>query len=221
MISFSALLRDKRASSASEFALVLPLLIIFLIGIIDVGRFLWVANSAEKAAQMGVRYAVVTTPVSAAISSYNFVTSGEVIPGEAVPVSVFGSLTCTYTVKSGASSCSNCTGMACSSPGANFTTSDNIRFSALVSYMGKFFSKINRSTDPSNENAKIIIVYNNSGLGYAGDPSGLSISPIVTVQMTGFKFTPTLFNFLGSPNINLPNFQSSLTMEDGQGTTSN
>ncbi len=63
------LLIDRTAASAVEFALVLPLLLIFLLGIIDVGRWMWVNNKAQKAAQMGARFAVVTKPVSSAIDA--------------------------------------------------------------------------------------------------------------------------------------------------------
>jgi Flp pilus assembly protein TadG len=57
------LLRDRRAASAAEFALVLPLLLVLMFGIIDMGRFFWQLNESEKATQMGARMAVVTTPV--------------------------------------------------------------------------------------------------------------------------------------------------------------
>lgn len=62
-----ALFADKRAASAAEFAMVLPLLIILLFGIIDAGRYMWSVNRAEKAAQMGVRMAVVTDYVASSI----------------------------------------------------------------------------------------------------------------------------------------------------------
>jgi Flp pilus assembly protein TadG len=51
---------DRSGSSAAEFALVLPLLILLLFGIIDGGRYLWEVNKAEKATQVGARVAVVT-----------------------------------------------------------------------------------------------------------------------------------------------------------------
>jgi len=48
------------AMSSAEFAMVLPLLLIFLFGMIDTGRFLWEFNEAEKATQVGARMAIVT-----------------------------------------------------------------------------------------------------------------------------------------------------------------
>ena len=47
-------------ATAAEFALVLPLLLMFMLGLIDVGRVMWTMNRAEKATQMGARYAVAT-----------------------------------------------------------------------------------------------------------------------------------------------------------------
>ncbi len=57
--------RDRRGASAAEFALVLPLLLLLLFGIIDAGRFLYETNRAEKATQMGARYAIVTNVIPA------------------------------------------------------------------------------------------------------------------------------------------------------------
>ena len=62
--TLESLMRSDRAASAVEFAMVLPLLLLFLLGIIDVGRYMWALNTAEKATQMGARYAVVSDPVA-------------------------------------------------------------------------------------------------------------------------------------------------------------
>jgi hypothetical protein len=65
----------------------------------------------------------------------------------------------------------------------------------------------------------VLISYGPSGLGYAGDPNGPDIAPLITVQLTGLQFKPLmLFNAVA---INMPDFSYSLTMEDGAGTTSN
>ena len=67
-----AVIRCEKAASAAEFALVLPLLLILLFGTIDAGRFLWAMNRAEKATQMGARYAIVTDPVSTGLRRGRF-----------------------------------------------------------------------------------------------------------------------------------------------------
>ena len=69
MRRLTALLIDRRASSAAEFAMVLPLLIMFLLGIIDVGRLLWTVNRIEKSTQMGVRFAIVTNPIPVGLTN--------------------------------------------------------------------------------------------------------------------------------------------------------
>lgn len=53
------LLPDRRGGTAVEFALVAPLLIVALFGIIDFGRMMWMASSVEHAAAEAVRYAIV------------------------------------------------------------------------------------------------------------------------------------------------------------------
>ena len=154
---------------------------------------------------MGARYAVVTTPVSLSLQNYNFVSTGGVIPGEPVPTSLFGSISCT------SANCSACTGTACSQTG--FTSTDTTAFPALVTYMKRYFPGI-------TDNTKVQVTYTNSGLGYAGDPNGLAVAPIVTVKLQNVSFTPTVF-LLFKQAITLPPFQSSLTFEDGQGSQSN
>jgi Flp pilus assembly protein TadG len=92
MSRLSLLLRRENASSSAEFALVLPLLILFLLGIIDVGRYMWSLNKIEKATQMGVRMAVVTAMVPDGLATQNYGTTlGQ---GNPIPTSSFGAATC-------------------------------------------------------------------------------------------------------------------------------
>ena len=54
----SRLKNAELGATAAEFAMVLPIVILFLLGTIDVGRLMWTWNKAEKATQFGARYAV-------------------------------------------------------------------------------------------------------------------------------------------------------------------
>jgi Flp pilus assembly protein TadG len=48
-----------RGQSLVEFALVLPLFLVMLMGVVDVGRAIWAQNSLASAAREGARYAIV------------------------------------------------------------------------------------------------------------------------------------------------------------------
>ena len=56
--------------------------------------------------------------------------------------------------------------------------------------------------------------YADSGLGYAGDPNGSDVAPLVTVTAVNTTFTPLLFQFFGT-SFTLPNISATLTLEDG------
>lgn len=197
----SAFFRDERGASAAEFALVLPLLLIFLLGIIDVGRYMWESNRAEKATQMGARYAVVTEMVPSGLETYSFALSDGILAGDPVPIARFDRAVCNT------SSCT-CTGASvCGSAGY-----DAAAFDAIVARMNAMYPPITDSN--------VIVEYRNVGLGYAGDPNGPDVAPLVTVRLTGLDFQPTTFVLFGR-DINLPDFRAALTLEDGSGNVSN
>lgn len=190
---FASLLKSRQASSAAEFALVLPLLILLLFGILDVGRYMWALNRAEKATQMGVRYAVVSDPVATVVNT-DFVDDYSIPGGDVVPAAVFGSATCT--------SSGNCT-VTGSANGVNGRNA--VAFDAIVAWMRKFYPELQASN--------VRIIYENVGLGYSGDPTGPDVAPLITVELTGLTF-PALALFGGS--VGLPDITASLTLEDGE-----
>jgi len=191
------LFRDRGGASAAEFALVLPLLLLLLFGIIDAGRYMWTINRAEKAAQMGVRMAVVTDYVSDAIGE-NYVgqCATPLTAGDNIPAACFTQITCSRTGNN-----ATCT------DGAADTAAFNVVLSRIQAFM------------PEVEASNVQIIYSPSGLGYAGDPNGPDVAPLVTVRLSGMTFTPIVF--LAFASVALPEARSSLTFEDGQGTESN
>jgi Flp pilus assembly protein TadG len=200
---FLRLVNQSHGAIGAEFALVLPVLILFLFGIIDVGRYMWSINEVEKATQMGARMAVVTDMVPSDLAAENFgATLGQ---GAAIPTTTFGSLHCDKFSGTLQCSCdSNCSGIG--------MTADAAAFQLITDRMSQIA--------PILTDRNVRITYTNSGLGFAGDPNGPDVAPIVTVSTNAVGFAPLIFQFFGA-SAALPNESASLTLEDGQGTTSN
>ncbi len=192
-------IRDTRGASAAEFALVLPIMLLFLLGILDVGYYAWAINRGEKATQMGARWAVATAMIPTGLASYSFASQGGIAQGTIVPITAFEKITCTETA---------CT---CTGPCAFGTARNAAAFTAVVNRMQDFKATI----QPAN----VEIEYSWSGLGYSGDPNGPDVAPIVTVRLINLQHRPLYGLLIGS--VSLPDFAYSLTSEDSEGTYAN
>lgn len=190
------LVRSDNAAVGAEFALVLPALFLLLIGIIDVGRFMYALNLGEKATQVGARMAAVTTPVSPGLVAHNFA-SGTVPAGSLIPASELTGLVCTST------------GCTCQGTCAITDLSVNATaFSAVVDRMQQIDGEIAATN--------VVITYRGSGFGQAGTPGGaMEISPLITVGLTGLQFQPAVT--LSLLNFTLPASSTTLTAEDASG----
>lgn len=207
-----SLVRDCRGASAVEFAIVLPLLLILIFGVIDGGRFLWEVNRAEKATQVGVRMAVVTNVLAPGLISEDYTgktINGTVIKsGDLIPAAALGRVACTST---------GCTCATTPCPNT-LGTMDPPTFQRLVDRM--------RTIDPVLTKENVVVTYSGSGLGTAGDggSTAMDISPLVTVSLDGgtdqtrLKFTPITSLMLAT--FNMPSFSSTLTAEDASGNYS-
>jgi Flp pilus assembly protein TadG len=197
-------LRDTTAAAAAEFALIVPLLLLFLLGVIDAGTYAWRLNEVEKAAQMGVRYAVVTNLVASALATTTYVgttcNGTALTAGDTICAAALGKVTC------GSSGNCVCTTAPCPALTRNAAAFDNI--AARV-----------RAIAPWVRPTNIVVEYSGSGLGYAGDPT-ISIAPIVTVKLTNMNIRP-MSGFIFGASIGLPTVVRSLSMEDGRGARSN
>jgi hypothetical protein len=201
-------IRDQSGSSAVEFAIVLPLLLIFIFGIIDAGRWMGTYNEAEKATQMGARFAIVADPVTTGLNTSYVGVSG-LTQGDVIPASAFGKVTCTGS-GTGASIAAACSCATSPCPGGVTTTTAQ-SFKNILARMQRFLPQLAASN--------VTIEYSSSGLGYAGSPVLPDLSPLVTVKVTNMTFRPlTTFALV---NMTMPNFTTTLTAEDLSGAVSN
>lgn len=199
------------AAGAAEFALVLPLLLVLMFGIIDAGRLMWTINRAEKAAQIGVRRAAVTDAVASGLKDYSFALdyTPAMEPGTTVSTAQFGAVRCGTTSTSANATCS-CLATPC--PGTTGTSVNTDAFNATVTRMQGIFAEL-RPQD-------VQFTYSNVGLGFAGNPYGFDMAPLVTVEISGAQFTP-ITTMVFRTSFNLPTIRSSMPLEDGVGSVSN
>ena len=191
------LVAEEGASSAAEFALVLPLLLTLLFLSIDGGRYLHDSNRIEKATQFGSRFAVVTDPVATDLTTDEFVGQSvdgvTLTQGDRIPADALSTITCTST---------DC--------GEGHTYNKDA-FKNIVNHMKLIMPEI----QPSD----VTVTYSGSGLGYAGDPAGMQISPLVTVTVNNLTWQP-ISGFL-LINASYPAIGTTLSAEDSVGSQSN
>jgi Flp pilus assembly protein TadG len=194
------LFADQGGASAVEFALVLPLFLVLLFLSIDGGRYLYNINRLEKATQYGARFAVVTYPVASDLAGIDYVgqvVDGQILTqGDRIPADALTTFTCNST---------SCTG------GHTFDTTHSPQpFTSILTRM--------QAIMPELTAANVTITYSGSGLGYAGDPSGMQISPLVTVTVSGLTWKPMSgFMFV---NAQYPSISATLSAEDSVGSQS-
>lgn len=198
------LLRDE-AGTAAEFALVLPVALLFLFGIIDGGRFVWEVNQAEKATQMGARFAVVTDMVAADLGAWSFAEDGGIVQGTVVQPDDFVRITCRSA--DGAVTCECPAGAPCDFG----ETADPLAFGRIVDRM--------QAIMPTITDDNVVVSYSWSGLGFSGDPNGPDVAPLTTVSLEDMTFAPLTLIAFGA-TVGLPGAHYSLTLEDGQGEES-
>ena len=199
------LVRDASGATAAEFALVLPLLLLMIFAVIDVGRFMWEYNRAEKATQVGVRVAAVTDVIPSGLAAATYLGVGGLTQGDPIPASALGLITCS---KPAAAVTCSCTTPTC--PGT-LTPIVSASFDAIVARMKRM--------KPDITGSNVHVEYRGSGLGFAGDPNGMEVSPLVTVRLSGLNFVP--ITSLLFATITMPDLSSTLTAEDSAGTQSN
>jgi len=184
------LITDSKGTSSVEFALVVVLFFLLVFGIIDAARMMWHWNAAAKAAHWGVRFAVVNDPVASGLASIDCLVAAK---GNGVPCPA-NTLTPNPVV---------CTMSSCS---GNYGAFDSAAFTAIVNEMRKIYDGVTA--------ANVQIAYRHVGLGFAGNPYGSDIVPLVTVTLTGMNFNFLTPGLSGLATIAMPDFRTALPAED-------
>ena len=186
--------------------MVLPLALLLMFGLFDVGRYAWTLGQLEKSAQMGARYAVSTALVPSGLNSYETIgltcPGGVLEAGDRICREALGAVRCTAA------------GCTCArTPCPDLGTANTAAFNNIVARV--------RVATPMLGPDNVTVTYSGSGIGYAGDPATddagnplSDIAPLVTVEIHGVSLrTMTLFG----GTIALPPVRSTLTLEDGDG----
>lgn len=193
MNAFRNFAKNDRGGSTVEFALVIAVFLLLFFTVIEFARIWWTWNSANKAAQVGVRVAVVSTPASQNMKTFDAIAAG-LVPGNGEPVAI-GAIADT----------------TCTSAGCDFGSGDSLdsaAFQQVVTAMQQVF--------PAIQTTNVRIIYRHVGLGFAGNPFGgvADFTPTVTIELIGLQFQSIVGNLIGVTTINLPTFSSTLTGED-------
>lgn len=184
------LAKNVGGASMVEFALVIPVVLLVTFGITDLSVGWWQWHSAEKAMQIGTRYAVVADPVAIELPDFDCKTSS-IMWGTACSDPAAAQLP-TIVCDGSSSSCTN---------GYTFSTT---AFDDILSRMQIMFAPLQAEN--------LVIEYADAGLGFAGRPGGPV--PTVTLRIQNLTWQlPVLNSLLGLPPLTMPTFYTTLTGE--------
>jgi Flp pilus assembly protein TadG len=199
---------DQTGAVFAEFAILMPVVVLIVCGSIDFLYAFYQLNAAAKATEVGARIASVSDPVAPGLNN---------LPNEAVlngepprgPLPSF-----TVTCSDGRCSCTGtCTGML-DNP-FNVKAMDRIVYGqdsesctkAAASYAIGMCDVL-----PSITPANVVIVYTQTGLGYAGRPGGPV--PTITVSLQNMQFQFFFLAPLLGLQIAIPPMSTTVTAQD-------
>jgi hypothetical protein len=182
---------DRKGTSSVEFALVVVLLFLLVFGITDAARMMWHWNAAAKATHWGVRFAVVNDPVDSGLGSIDCLVAAG---GNGVP--------CPSSVLPNPIVCIQ-SGCTANRFGGAFNAT---AFTAIVNRMAAIYGGVTA--------ANVRVEYRHVGLGFAGNPYGSDILPLVQVSLTGMNFNFLTPGLSGLVTIAMPAFRTSMPAED-------
>lgn len=207
------LARDDQGSVLVEVSVMIPIIFIFILGVVDFLNAFQQWNAATKAVEVGARLAAVSDPLPSGFNNLAkaVVTAGTTSAGSTMP---------TFKVDcDGATGACTCTGSCSGVGGAIQATAMNTLLygrgnSACVATPANYyFSGMCNFFPVTAANVEVTYAHDQSdGLGYAGREDGPV--PTITVKLKNvqfqFFFLGALMNFL---NITMPDQATTVTGE--------
>lgn len=200
--------QDEAGAVFTEFAILLPVLVLVMCGSIDFLYAFYQWNSAVKAVEVGARIAAVSDPVAVGLNNLsNQAVMNGALPGATMP---------SFTVTCLSESCT-CVGTCTGLVEKSFDTAaiDRIVFGrgrTKCSEAQTYYTSGMCNVLPSITPANVVIVYQQTGLGYAGRPGG----PVPTIQVAlrDMQFQFFFLSSLLGVHIAMPPITTTITAED-------
>ena len=207
-IFWRRLIRDERGISCVEFVIVATVFFMLIFGMVDFSRAMWEWNAAAKATQFGARYAVVSDIVSLDYKDFSALSISGVRAGDDVPIKDSGGNDIIAPIFCSDSDPGAGLAIGCGTSlgGLAAAKANAVAFLAIVTMMQRHYDRV--------EAHNVVIEYRHIGLGFAGNPVGPDVDPLVTVKLRDMEFNFITPGLAGIFTLNLPDFAASLTGED-------
>lgn len=168
-----------------EATLVLPIVILLLLGFVDLALYGWQRNAATKAVQLGLRRAVVSSPLARGpglTDDEDDAYWGGKPPG----------FRCDQATEVGGGGCPRFE-VRCNVTSACTCLGDRCAFSLASENLAPILSAM-QAAAPNLRVENVEVGYGTNGLGYVGRPGAVPVD--VTVRLLGFAYQPLFVGVL-------------------------
>jgi hypothetical protein len=204
------LMRDDAGAVLVEVTIMMSIMLVFLLSSIEFLFVFYQFNAATKAVQIGARVAAVSDPVATGLESLTTAVLGAIQPGAPMP---------NFEIRcDGATSrCVCLRGPACPRDlGYDAAAMNTIVFgrgSSSCTDASNFYNTGMCDVLPRISQSNVVIVYAQTGLGFAGRPGGPA--PTITVSLQNLSLQLLfLGGILGLNELQIPAMTTSITGED-------
>jgi hypothetical protein len=205
-----SLLRNDEGAVLVEVTIMMSIMLVFLLSSIEFLFVFYQFNSATKAVQIGARIAAVSDPVATGLRSLTTAVLSAVPPGAPMP---------SFEIRCDGSTarCDCIRGPACPRDlGYDAAAMNAIVFgrgSSSCTDASNFYDTGMCDVLPRISPSNVVIVYTQTGLGFAGRPGGPV--PTITVSLQNLSLQLLfLGGILGLNELQMPALTSSITAED-------